>query len=537
MRRIFVTMLAGWVIWVVDRSRCWQPKPTRVPAAMGAAARWPTPTNVSRPWTRWWWLGSAVDAENLTRLLETYHAAGLGGVEITSIYGVQGADERELQFLSRKWVDALRHAVREAKRLGMGVDLPTGSGWRTGGPSVTEADANAELVLERESLSGGRKFRRTFERRPQAIVAYGDDGEYRRAHQSRCGRQRGMGCADRRLDALHREPALVEGQRQAASPRRRGQEHQSALAAFARALSRPTSATHSATCRPREFAPSFTIRLNTKAIGATISSSSLRRDADTNLQHHLPALDGEGDPDDVARVKHDYRETVSDLILENLIEPWTAWSHEHGMISRNQSHGSPANWLDLYAACDIPETESFGRLVGGDTNRLVFMFASSAAHVAGKPLGVGRDGHLDQRALHGNAWRGERDCRPIAFGRRESHRLSRHGLLARRRRLARLVVLRLDATQSAEPDLARLLALNEYVTRCQAMLQSTRPDNDILLYWPIHDYWRDPRGLRKNIQVHNSGEWLDGTEFERTAKWLDEHGYTFDYISDRQLVR
>ena len=29
--------------------------------------------------------------------------------------------------------------------------------------------------------------------------------------------------------------------------------------------------------------------------------------------------------------------------------------------------------------------------------------------------------------------------------------------------------------------------LNEYVARCQSILQSGRPDNDILLYQAIHD--------------------------------------------------
>ena len=135
------------------------------------ATEWPTPTNVSRPWTRWWWLGSAVDAENLTRLLETYHAAGLGGVEITSIYGVQGADDRELPFLSKAWVDALRHAVREAKRHGMGVDLPTGSGWRTGGPSVTEK-TQTRAGLDSEAVKAASDVESQFDGTPpQAIVA------------------------------------------------------------------------------------------------------------------------------------------------------------------------------------------------------------------------------------------------------------------------------------------------------------------------------------------------------------------------------
>src|SRR5580765_8717628 len=39
--------------------------------------QWPAPTRENRPWTRWWWLGSAVDKTNLTRLLPEYRDAGI----------------------------------------------------------------------------------------------------------------------------------------------------------------------------------------------------------------------------------------------------------------------------------------------------------------------------------------------------------------------------------------------------------------------------------------------------------------------------
>src|ERR1039458_4428847 len=47
-----------------------------------ATLAWPAPTQTTRPWTRWWWLGSGVDAPNLQRLLTAYRDAGLGGGEI-----------------------------------------------------------------------------------------------------------------------------------------------------------------------------------------------------------------------------------------------------------------------------------------------------------------------------------------------------------------------------------------------------------------------------------------------------------------------
>ena len=51
---------------------------------------WGAPTRDTRPWTRWWWLGSAVDDTNLTRMLAAFHDAGIGGVEICPVYGVKG---------------------------------------------------------------------------------------------------------------------------------------------------------------------------------------------------------------------------------------------------------------------------------------------------------------------------------------------------------------------------------------------------------------------------------------------------------------
>ena len=63
-----------------------------------------------------------------------------------------------------------------------------------------------------------------------------------------------------------------------------------------------------------------------------------------DLRTQLPALFGEGPEDTVARVKDDYRETISDLHLA-FIQRWTDWSHSHGSLSRDQAHGAPGNLL------------------------------------------------------------------------------------------------------------------------------------------------------------------------------------------------
>ena len=39
----------------------------------------------TRPWTRWWWMGSAVTEAGLTQELTRLRDAGFGGVEISPI--------------------------------------------------------------------------------------------------------------------------------------------------------------------------------------------------------------------------------------------------------------------------------------------------------------------------------------------------------------------------------------------------------------------------------------------------------------------
>jgi hypothetical protein len=78
-------------------------------------------------------------------------------------------------------------------------------------------------------------------------------------------------------------------------------------------------------------------------------------------------------------------------------------------------------------------------------------------------------------------------------------------------------------------------AVNAYAARCQSILQSGRPDNGILLYWPIHDFWHNPAGLVRPMTVH-ARDWLEDQPIGAAAQRLWNRGYAFDYVSDRQLA-
>lgn len=90
-----------------------------------SAQEWPSVTNQARPGSRWWWMGSAVDEKNLTYNMEEYARAGLGELEITPIYGVQGNEANNLSYLSPRWMEMLRYTQEEGKRLQLDISMTT----------------------------------------------------------------------------------------------------------------------------------------------------------------------------------------------------------------------------------------------------------------------------------------------------------------------------------------------------------------------------------------------------------------------------
>src|SRR5690606_36743512 len=146
---------------------------------------WPQVTKEMKPWTRWWWMGSAVDKPNLERELKLINQAGFGGVEITPIYGAKGFEKRYINFLSDKWMEMLKVTTDQSSKLGMGVDMNLGTGWPFGGPFVTQEQAATKFFLDEVDLKKGDKLKfplqvsdkkQTFSKL-QALRAFKTNGE------------------------------------------------------------------------------------------------------------------------------------------------------------------------------------------------------------------------------------------------------------------------------------------------------------------------------------------------------------------------
>ncbi len=527
----------------------------------GLAKEWPAITRECKPWAYWHWMGSAVDKENLTKLLEMYSQAGFGGLHVIPIYGVKGWEDRYVDFLSPRWMELFSHAVSEANRLGMGVDLTTGTGWPFGGPHVGVSDAAAMVVMEIDTLQPGGTLSRPLaprdaklrdKARLQALMAFSNQGNKLDLTDKIKAQGKLPWSADSRQWVLYSVFQAPTGQQvKRAAPGGKGNVmnyfSKAALENYLKPFDQAFPNSKSGPVRSF-YNDSYEV------YGANWTDNlfdEFRARRGYDLKAYLPALAGNAAKDTVARVKSDYRETIADLLLEEFTQPWVKWSHKKGSLTRNQAHGSPGDLLDLYGAADIPETEIFGpsgfqipglRIDPDFPDRenvpdpLMIKFASSAAAVTGKNL----------VASESCTWLGEHFKVALSQIKPEIDQLFVSGV-------NHIIYHGLTYSPVNEPwpgwlfyastDFAPansiwrdLPELNAYIARTQAFLQSGSPANDILLYFPIYDIWHSENEMLKPLAVHNISKWLYGSSFHAVAKMLRERGYTFDYISDRQIA-
>jgi hypothetical protein len=519
---------------------------------------WPVVEKQMKPWTRWWWMGNAVDEGNISKVLTQYQQAGIGGVEITPIYGAAGFEKRYIDFLSPKWLDMLNYTVQKSNALDMGVDMNTGTGWPFGGPLVKPEQAATKLIVQQYELKSGQKLTEAIKVKEakqdaaklQAITAYGSNGEV--------------------LDLLNKVDAnrilnwtagngswqvyaaFAGKTRQAvkrAAPGGEGltMDHldKSAVTNY---LSRFDNAFG---LKPQGLRAFFNDSYEVYGANWTPTFfDEFRKRRGYDLKKYLRDLVGKDSTDEnVARLKSDYRETMSDLLLFNFTHNWTDWAHGYKSMTKNQSHGSPGNLLDLYAAVDIPETETFGSsnfpmpglrrdsadIRNVDPDPMMCKFASSAAHTGGKKL-------VSSETF---TWLTEHfktsysQCKPEAeqlFLSGVNH-IFFHGTTNSPEDAVWpgwlfYASAEFTPSNSLWPHLG---GLTNYITRCQSILQSGKPDNELLIYWPVYDVWNNAKGMDVAVKVHNIDEWLHPTAFYKLAKGMAKSGYSFDFASDRLL--
>ncbi len=514
-------------------------------SAAAPAHEWPEVTRESKPWTYWWWMGSAVTREELARHFAQYKEAGLGGAHIIPIYGAEGHEDRNIPFISPQWMEMLGAAVEEAEKNGMGVDMTLGTGWPYGGPWVGEAEAASRaffLTLEAEAGQGLEAALICLdqpEARLETVMAFGPEGTAQDL-AAKVGPDNVLrwtpDAGDWRVVALFRGWTRQQVKRAAPGGEGNVLDHFSrkALDAYLEPFTRAFDGHRGA--GPRCFYLDSYEVYNANWTAEFPAAFLQRRGYD--LRRHLDALLGHGDPDRAARVQSDYNETVGDLLLEGFTRPWVEWCRGRGAETRSEAHGSPGNLLDLYAAADTPETEGFGP---EGAELLMTKFASSAAHNAGLRL-VSSESCTWLREHFQETLAAVKPAVDDFFLGGVNH-IFYHGTAyspadAPWPGLLFYASTHFGPTNTFHRDFP---ALNAYITRCQSILQGGAPAADVLLYWPVYDLWHSGGKPGEAplfcLSVHKTQDWLHTrlAPFHETAKALQEQGYDFDYISDKQL--
>ncbi len=458
----------------------------------------------AKPYTRWWWLGSAVDTANISYNLEEYARAGIGGVEITPIYGVQGNDANDIPYLSPKWMRMLQHTVAVGERVGVEVNMSTGTGWPFGGPLVSEDDAAAKAVFTK---GDDGKVRLTIGRTKQKVKRAAPGGE---------------GFV---IDHFDRD-------------------------AVARYLQRFDTAFVNQGVKP----PHTFFNDSYEVYGADWTPKLLEefyKRRGYRLEEHFEdfTLPNEERTDKSRRIISDYRQTLGELLLENFTMQWTDWAHKHGAITRNQAHGSPANLIDIYAAVDIPECEGFGLSDFGikglrtdkgftkknDSDISMLKYASSAAHISGKKY----------TSSETFTWLTEHfrtslsQCKPdvdLLFVSGVNH-VFFHGSCYSPRE-AEWPGWRFYASVDMTPNNSSwrdMTAFTKYIERCQSFLQWGEPDNDLLVYLPYYDMIYEQPDRIALFDIHSMER--RAPKFIQTIQTIIKRGYDVDYVSDKYLER
>ncbi|MDR7370095.1 glycosyl hydrolase [Flavobacterium aquidurense] len=540
---------------------------------------WPKSTNINQPWARWWWMGSAVDKPNLKKSLIDFHNVGIGGVEITPIYGVKGEEKNFIDYLSPKWMEMLDYTIHVADSLHMQVDMVLGTGWPYGGSHITLPNAATKLIVEKYQLKKNETFdkniavQNTKEKQPAEllyVVAYGSDGSYvnltdqLKKNQSK-SKDKGI---DGTSVAIPNqvEPNKLKWKAKntdytiyAVFSGKTGQQVKRAA---------PGGSGFTLDHYSEEALNAYVVPFNNAFKGHEGKIRAIFNDSyevygtdftpnffeefqklrGYDLKKELNVLLNETDSEISNRIRSDYRQTIGDLLLNKFDKPWTKWANSKNFKTKLQAHGSPGNLIDLYASADIPECETFGSMPfdipgfrrekedirAGDADPVMLKFSSSAAHISGKNL-VSSETFTWLREHFKTALS---QCKPEAEDLMLNgvNHIFLHGSTYSPTRAAWpgwefYASTNFNANNSIWEDAPSLFS---YIANCQSMLQQGKSDNEILLYWPIFDTWDKYLNgtLFFQFKIHSLSEWLYETSFYDTTKSLMKKGYGVDFISD-----
>ena len=328
------------------------------------------PPDDSRPMVRWWWFGTAVEKPEILRELQQMKADGIGGAELAFVYPQVLDDPAQglinEPFAGPAMLDNVRYAQSEARKLGLRIDVTLGSGWPYGGPSTTLEEAAGHLryvevaipstatTLPQIKLSEGDSIisvsivpgepkhwdaafaTQTFEGNPQSLLPPANGPRtalfFISSHTRQQVKRAAVGAEGYVLDPF---------------------SHQ-AVATHLKAVADPLATAFGSTPPYAVFSDSL------EAYGADWTPTlpaEFKKRRGYDLLPHLPALVIGGTPH-AESIRHDWGQTLTELVNENYLTQINNWSIAHHTKFRSQTYGEPAVTFSSQKLAALPEGEN-----------------------------------------------------------------------------------------------------------------------------------------------------------------------------------
>jgi hypothetical protein len=322
------------------------------------------PPDNAKVMMRWWWFGPAVVKPELEKELETMHSAGIGGVEIQPVYPLMLDNSAQgivnLRYLSPEFLGDVSFVNNKARELGLRVSITLGSGWPYGGPGTTLPLAAGRLKVVAIPIQNGAVTPPDLAPGDSLIAAFLVSGTEKSfdpatakqfdpttplsnapagstalffiaSHTRQVVKRAAFGAEGYVLDHFSRA-AIDEHLNDVAAPLVKAFGNQPPYSVFSDSL--------------EVYGSDWTPNL----------PAEFRKRRGYDLIPHLPELIAGGTPEAEA-VRHDWGQTLSDLIRENYLAPLTQFAEAHGTLFRSQTYGDPAVTLADESVPNLPEGE------------------------------------------------------------------------------------------------------------------------------------------------------------------------------------
>ena len=278
------------------------------------------PYESGKPYTRWWWFASEPDTMDIKYQLEWLKEQGFGGVEIAWIYPMHGdSTVKRVGWLSPEWSDAVAYAKETADALGLGCDYTFGTLW------------------------------------PFSEVGLPDEDGTRGYYDS-------ISPINRTLTWEHPKKARVLNHLD---------KH--AFNRYAAKMNKGLAKAYQGS-KSGVFVDSWEVE--TRHMWTAGYGEKFKERFGYAIEPYMDKLYEPGNED----VYYDYMTLISDYVLYDFYQPFTANANSQGAFSRSQCGGAPADLLAAFMLVDVPETEAI--LYEPNYGRI----PASAAALAGKPI-------------------------------------------------------------------------------------------------------------------------------------------------------